>query len=279
MPKTLGAHRRVLRVRIDDNPRDIVFPMECCGARPALSVEGAGDAPNADPLSVQFDRLLVGTEDARTIHLRNTTKVGVRWEIRPRPDQAVPAQIEVSPKAGSLAPGAAVSPVFRFLAAAEVVVDLPLELLINDTNGVHVETRPIRVQAEAFVVKANVELPPGALIDFGTTRVGDVVERKFVMNNRGQDGADRCAAGIAPLIIIPIAGKYDVGFALAFTGRSGRLRRDLANQVQVEPMSGKLSAGTSAGTDVVIRFKTVVSAALSAACTKVYVTDGCCCCC
>ena len=86
-PDTAGVHETQLVGLIKDNPKPVVFNIQCLGCSPDIELLGCEDTAEGSNV-VDFGRLLLDVAATKEVSIVNSTPVPLKWELV---DSAVPA--------------------------------------------------------------------------------------------------------------------------------------------------------------------------------------------
>eukprot|EP01059_Diplonema_ambulator_P004214 TRINITY_DN13916_c0_g1_i7.p1 TRINITY_DN13916_c0_g1~~TRINITY_DN13916_c0_g1_i7.p1 ORF type:complete len:2675 (+),score=1012.75 TRINITY_DN13916_c0_g1_i7:232-8256(+) len=218
-PDTAGTHDCVLVGLIKDNPNPVMFNLTCVGCLPEVELSGCEDTPEGKVMD--FGKLLLDATQVEDLTITNSTPVPLRWELvdstditkKLRPEftiealrdkdkeakdkkqpqqQTAPQQPDKDDRSiarGRLDPkGGKDKETIRmtFCAPKADVIRCDLTLLIrDDTEGVTIQSIPVRLLAEAYdlYLEATEEIVLGKN---GLVKVGMQHKGQIKLCNRGK---------------------------------------------------------------------------------------------
>ncbi|KAL3860158.1 hypothetical protein ACJMK2_010318 [Sinanodonta woodiana] len=179
-PKVPGNYEDAVVCCIRENPEPVVFKISCDGFRPELEL---------DKKTLQFDKVLLHRKDTKTVYLRNSTHLPVRWKLSGL--ENLGDDFSVAADSGVVEPKSeyALHAYFRAMKPVQTsrkMVRLEISDVDNIMGVVHVEA--IQVIAEAYDVMLDMSFPKGTDggLDFSTIKVADESKQTCSLKNKGK---------------------------------------------------------------------------------------------
>lgn len=253
-PTSAKSFSSTLVACIQNNPAPVVFDLRCVGVVPVVEFDGPwADSYEQLQISIDackdkkllkdlelklsalkeymcldFDRILVAKSDLRSFTVRNTSLLGVAWELD-KGDFRDSSVVSFSKVQGHLDAGGSCVVTVTFESPDVAILAGKFNIKYSDLDQgllvpARVKTCQFKILAEAYSVQtvtlnADGQELTANEIDFGTVRVGDVVMQTIKIANNG---------------------KYKIGFQFAFKKAS------FATLLKVEPDNGLIEAGGTA---------------------------------
>eukprot|EP01041_Mallomonas_annulata_P003640 gene3640-7257_t len=276
---------------VSNNPNPVTFDVRCCGVEPEVILAGPWDEVNAaaekeladkraektdakklkeleakvqamlaSPV-IDFDRMLLGKVEVRTIEAKNTSLLPVAWvvDLGEFKDSDT---VTIFPLSGLLSPGATVTISLSVTANAACIIGGKFSFKYSDAEGgllatERIQTKTMRVMAEVYKIQAVSLTATGAEeggneVDFGLLRVGDYVPQLVRMGNKGKYAIGykisiKRAATAAMLTIEPSEGTIEPGqdaaITLTFCSKTSEQKMKGNKDIKVsisEPLTGEI---------------------------------------
>lgn len=106
---------------VEDNPEPVEFKLACNGEKPKIEIDGS---------KLEFQRLLVGSDDTRQLTVKNTCLLPVKWRLVGT--EQLPEEFTVEPREGLLEPAAGSTTIaVRFRAAKSAAFQHDFKLQVG----------------------------------------------------------------------------------------------------------------------------------------------------
>jgi hydrocephalus-inducing protein len=163
---------------IKDNPNPVIFPVQCLGAKPIVSV--TTNTENNDKIT--FERTLLTLVNEKTIKLKNECAIPVKWRLTGV--DKLPEEFEVSLTEGRLEPTKVVevNVTFKAMMEKKFAENIVLEVEDVEDYGIKQDNKVIALEAEAFKISLN-EMTQE--LDFEAVRVGEPKILSIPLKNQG----------------------------------------------------------------------------------------------
>ncbi|KAK3085440.1 hypothetical protein FSP39_003318 [Pinctada imbricata] len=179
-PRSQGHYDDSIVCCIRENPEPVVFKVCCDAFLPALEL---------DKKQFHFDSVLLHRKDTKTIYLRNTTQLPVKWKLTGW--ENLGDDFTVAADSGVVDP-LSEYPLHAYFRAMKPVTTTKkmIRLEVSDMQdilgGIHNES--IQVIAEAYDVALDVSFQKGndGGLDFGTVKVGSEEKTQCQLKNKGK---------------------------------------------------------------------------------------------
>ena len=210
-PEEEGEFSDKLICNILNNPEPVEISMMCIGDVPKIItdidpvLDEEGNAVEGEPLTIEFQRLLLKRRDNRIVTIKNTSLLPAKWNLANVGEEEgfnCGKEFSISPTEGMLMPGQTEEITIGFHAIEKETFEKEIVLEWIDLDDLLSEklSLPIKVTAEAYEIDFTFTFPdtdPEADggIDFKIVKVEEGGEQQFEITNNG---------------------KYKVGYKFAF---------------------------------------------------------------
>ncbi|XP_069113582.1 hydrocephalus-inducing protein homolog isoform X2 [Argopecten irradians] len=179
-PRSPEVYEDAIVCCIRENPEPVVFKVTCVGVKAELEL---------DKKALHFEKVLLHRKDTKTIYLRNSTMLPVRWKLSLL--ENLGDDFTVAADNGIVEPRSEYPLHFYFRAMKPVQsARKMIRLEIYDVDEIFgmFSTENITVTAEAYDIALDMSFPKGADggLDFGTIRVGEEQKQQCTLKNRGK---------------------------------------------------------------------------------------------
>lgn len=177
-PKNAGLIEDALVCCVKDNPEPYIIKVSCIGVRPDIEI---------DKKQLSFDKLLVGRNEQKELHLKNNSMLPVGWRLIGL--DLLGDEFEISSSEGMLEPYQDSIVTASFCAVKPSVVKRSVKIEVFDyerTNATLVDYQ-ILITAEAYDISVDMHFSKGFEgLDFGVLKVSEEGKQSCTLKNKGK---------------------------------------------------------------------------------------------